>query len=338
MKKIKIAIMDTGIDIYDTKLDKFFKIDYNFQILDIKSISDINDLQGHGTLCAKTIIEICPNVEIFPIKIFNNEGGTSSLNLVNALKKLIGSDIDLVNISASTLNSIYKEELENICDKLHQEGKIIICSHHNKSNGQESYPTCFKSVIGVKGNKRICKDEDYIYKINEDIQMYTNSKERFFKTSNRVTHFGKNSRAAAIATGIIANIYTRLGKVEFKEVEDILIRESKIRTTYKEYRFLYKRDYKSDINKQMIAKKVIKIINKYFSDNYVSLDFVEKHSVLNNITQIGDYNAYEFLKYINEEFDIFLDYKNIFIYELDNLYLLVNIIYLSIIKKSDLKI
>ncbi|MEG2984849.1 MAG: S8 family serine peptidase, partial [Peptostreptococcaceae bacterium] len=105
---------------------------------------DIYDLQGHGTLCAKTIIEICQNVEIYPIKIFDEDGRTNSLNLVKALKNLINADIDLINISASTLSSIYKEELKHICDKLHKNGKIIICSHHNKAKGIESYPTSFK--------------------------------------------------------------------------------------------------------------------------------------------------------------------------------------------------
>lgn len=326
MKKIKIAIIDTGIDVYDSNLKKIFIYNNDFQIMDKKFISDIYDSHGHGTLCAKTIIEICPNVEIYPIKIFDKEGVTNSLNLVTALNNLINSDIDLINISASTLNSIYKEELEHICDKLHKEGKIIICSHHKKAKGSESYPTSLKSVIGVKGNSKICRDEDYVYKKNEDIQMYTNSKERFFELNNNVTHFGKNSRAAAVATGIIADVYTRFGELKFEDLENVLIKESKIRTYYKKYRFLYKKGYKSNINKQKITERIIDLINQRFSNNNVNLDFVEKHSIFNNSTQIGDHNAYEFLRAINDEFNIRIDYRNIFLYELDNLYLLVNLI------------
>lgn len=333
MKKIKIAIIDTGIDIYDSSLKIFFKYNNDFQIMNKNLISDIYDLHGHGTLCAKTIIEICQNVEIYPIKIFDKEGGTNSLNLVKALGNLINADIDLINISASTLNSVYKEELKYICDKLHKSEKIIICSHHNKAKGSESYPTFFKSVIGVKGKREICRDEDYIYKENEDIQMYTNSKERFFEFNNKVTHFGKNSRAASIATGIIADIYTRFGKLKFEDLENVLIEESKIRTYYKKYRFLHKNGYKSDINKQKIAEKIIDLINQKFSNNNVNLDFVEKHSLFNNFTQIGNHNAYEFLRAINDEFNISVDYRNIFLYELDNLYLLINLIESCIRKK-----
>jgi len=242
------------------------------------------------------------------------------------LRNLINTNIDLINISASTLNSVYKEELEYMCDKLHKDGKIIICSHHNKPKGLESYPTFFKSVIGVKGNRKICRDEDYVYKKNEDIQMNANSKECFFKFNNKLTHFGKNSRAAAVSTGIIADIYIRFGKLTFEDLQNILVEESKIRTDYKKYRFLYKRSYKSDIGKQKIAERVIKLINQNFSKSYVSLDFIEKHSLLNNLTQIGDYNAHKFLCVINDEFNINLDYRKIFLYELDNLYLLVNFI------------
>lgn len=326
MKKVKVAIIDTGIDVYDSNLKKFFRYNNDFQIMNEKLTLNINDSHGHGTLCAKTIIEICPNVEIYPIKIFDEDGGTNSLNLVKALEKLINSEIDLINISASTLNSIYKEELEHICDSLHKNGKVIICSHHNKAKENESYPTYFKSVIGVKGNSRICRDEDYIYKKNEDIQMYTNSKECFFEFNNKVTHFGKNSRAAAVATGIIANIYTRFGKLKFEDLQNVLIKESKIRTDYKKYRFLYKKSYKSDIGKQKIAERVINLINKNFSNNDVNLYFIEKHSIFNNLTQIGNYNAHKLLRAINDEFNINLDYRKIFLYELDNLYLLVNFI------------
>ncbi|CEP43595.1 S8 family serine peptidase [Paraclostridium sordellii] len=326
MRKIKIAIIDTGINVYDSNLKKFFRYNRDFQIIDKKFTSDIYDLHGHGTLCAKTIIEICPNIEIYPIKIFDRKGMTNSINLVKALKNLVNSDMDLINISASTLNSIHKEELKYICDKLYKNGKIIICSHHNKAKGSESYPTYFKSVIGVKGKREICRDEDYIYQKNRYIQMYTNSKERFFEFNNNITHFGKNSRAAAIATGIIADIYTRFGKLKFEDLENVLIEESKIRTYYKQYRFLYKKDYKSDINKQKIAQRIIDLINKKFSNNYVDLDFVETHSLLNNFTQVENHNAYEFLRAINNEFHINIDCRNIFLYEIDNLYLLIHII------------
>lgn len=327
MEKVKIAIIDTGIDIYDSSLKEYIKYNNDIQITDDNINININDLQGHGTLCAKTIIHICKNVEIYPIKIFDEEGRTSSLNLIKSLNNLVSSDIDLINISASTLNSVCREELEYICDELYKNGKIIVCSHHNKSQGLKSYPTYFKSVIGVKGNRSVCRDEDYIFKKNEYIQMNANSKERFFKFNNQLTHFGKNSRAAAISTGIIANIYTRFGKISFDDLQNILVEESKIRTNYKKYRFKYKKSYKSNINKQKIAIRLVELINQNFSKGEVSLKFIEAHSILNNITQIGEYNAHHFLNSINEDFKINIDYKDIYIYELDNLYLLVDFIY-----------
>lgn len=168
--------------------------------------------------------------------------------------------------------------------------------------------------------------------------MCTNSKEYFFEFNNKVTHFGKNSRASSIATGIIADVYTRFGKLRFEDLENTLVKESKIRTLYKNHRFLYKKDYKLNINKQKIAKKIIDLINEKFSNNEISLDFIEKHSLFNNATQIGDYNAYEFLKAINDKFNIHIDYKNMFLYELDNLYLLVNHIDSAISKKYDIYI
>ena len=56
MENVKIAIIDTGIDLSDNTINKFIHFNRDIQIdkfeLEYKSISDIN---GHGTLCAKLV-------------------------------------------------------------------------------------------------------------------------------------------------------------------------------------------------------------------------------------------------------------------------------------------
>lgn len=44
-----------------------------------------------------------------------------------------------------------------------------------------SIPTKFKEVIGVKGIDEIYNDIDYMYNPNNEIQMYSNSKDRLIK-------------------------------------------------------------------------------------------------------------------------------------------------------------
>ena len=224
MEKIKIAVVDTGIDINDDFVKKHIKFDKSIQLEEIVEYKDLDDIHGHGTLCSKTILSVSKDtdrIEIYPIKIFNQGGRTSNDKLLKVLEKNLNSDIDLINISASTLNDKYREKLENICDQLRKNGKIIISSHHKRAKDDDSFPTVFNSVIGVVGSDHIYSDNNYIYEKDKKIQMIANTKECFVEFRNEVTHFGKSSRASAVVTGLICNIFNKYGKVTFDELEEI---------------------------------------------------------------------------------------------------------------------
>ena len=73
--KVKIAIIDSGIDINNKYLSKYVKTGRSF-IFDtnlgiVRESDDIEDRHGHGTACAYTILKRNENVEIIPIKIFD---------------------------------------------------------------------------------------------------------------------------------------------------------------------------------------------------------------------------------------------------------------------------
>lgn len=329
MRKVKIAILDTGLDMQDEELRNFCSLVKKIQLReDLK----MNDLNGHGTLVAKTIMDLCRDVEIYPVKIFDDFGKTSSFNVAVILEKLIDFDIDLINLSASTFNYTYEKELRKVCDELKNRNKFLICSKYNKMNHKESIPTIFDSVIGVCGHEDIFLKNEYIYKANQKIQMYANSKEIFVKLGNKITHFGKNSKACAVATGIIANILKDNPDINFNELEEILIQEgqdkeklvSKKIDTKKRQLYKIKSEGRDNIltdEVDDIERKILNIINKEFSEE-VKLDDIKKYGLMNNVTNIGLYNAYDLLNYINKEFNTKIDYKDIFLYELADLKLL----------------
>ena len=108
MKNIKIAVIDTGIDINDNDI-KNIKFNKSIQLNQISEYKDLDDIHGHGTYCVKTILTMCDdtsNIEIYPVKLFDNRGSTSNENLVKSLGNILNSDIDIINISASTMNDI----------------------------------------------------------------------------------------------------------------------------------------------------------------------------------------------------------------------------------------
>lgn len=344
MEKIKIAVIDTGIDINDNSLKKYIKFNKNIQLEEIVEYKDLDDIHGHGTLCSKTILSVCKEtdrIEIYPIKIFNQGGRTSNKRLLDVLERNLNSDIDLINISAATLNDTYRENLENICDKLKKNGKIIISSNHKRANDRNSFPTIFNSVIGVDGSDYIYSDNSYIYEKDKKIQMIANTKECFVEFKNEVTHFGRSSRATAVVTGLICNIFNKHGKVAFHELEEILKKQSldkKIDVDKVNSKYINNHNDFDVFNLKnqnlRISSKLIDIINKKFAIKEIDLDFLNKYSIFNNFTNIGNHNAFKFLTEINKEFKIEINYKGLFLYELEELNNLVSLIYKHLNKDS----
>lgn len=333
MKKIKIAVIDTGIDIHDDEIKDNIIFDRNLQVDDFETkFKNIEDLNSHGTFCAKTILYICKDALIYPIKIFDEYGKTSSSYLVSVLEKILNTDIDIINISASSINCPFEKELEIICEKLYSQGKIIISSHHNKKINENSIPTKFNTVIGVKGINEIYKDTEYIYNPNDEIQVNANSKDRLLKFKDTVTYFGKNSRAAAVFSGLVSKMVIANG-YKTNNIEKIINKNSLNIKEISHNSRLQNIDF--DISRNEIAQKLVILINDKFAVRKINLDFLKEYSLFNNFSYIGLHNTYEFLIKVNEEFDINIDYRDVFIYEIDYLHDIVEIIYEQLLNKSN---
>ena len=164
-----------------------------------------------------------------------------------------------------------------------------------------------------------------MYNPNNEIQMYSNSKDRLIKFKNNITHFGKNSRAAAIATGLVADIMKNDINMNFKELEQTLIKNSISDKNYMKNGKIEKLLYNQD--ELEIISKLINIININFANISVDFKLLKKYNLFNNLTNIGKHNAYYFLEKINENFSIDIDYGEVFLYELNSLDNIVGRIY-----------
>ncbi|HFG9686357.1 TPA: hypothetical protein ACGI51_001727, partial [Clostridioides difficile] len=89
--------------------------------------------------------------------------------------------------------------------------------------------------------------------------------------------------------------------------------------------------YKSNLIRLDIARKIINVINRNFSKIKIDFEFVSEYSLFNNFTCIGNYNAYNFLTILNKEFNISIDYKEVYLYQLENLDMAVDLIYENLI-------
>lgn len=333
LKMIKIAVIDSGIDLNNRELMKHCIIDRSLQI---DNLYDVNDYNGHGSFCTKTILDINKEVEIYPIKIFKRRK-CNSTKLIMALKKILNSKIDIVSISSSTLEDRNKIDLNDICRRLKKQGKIIISSCHNDANGNFSYPASLDSVIGVKGCEEIYNDNDYLYKKENDIQMSVNFYGKIYNFNEKEYYFARSSRATAVATGIISKKFKQKNKCNFEKFEKILSNDSRIEKSFTQYNLECKEKYYKDKNRIDISKRILSIINEYFSEKKILLEDLILSPLINKRTGVYKNNIGLFIGLINKEFKINIDYNNIYLYEIINIYILIDCIYgnLNIAKSNE---
>lgn len=221
--KVKIAIVDTGIDKNHEYLKDNIIGGVGFESQDeyILVSDNYEDENGHGTSCASIIKKEFENVEIFVVKALDNLGKSSIQVLEEALKYLLKIDVKIINLSLSVIESELVKDLYNVCEELNKQGKFIICS---VANGFEfSYPAKFDNVIGVTGF--ILEDENsFWYNKDYDIQciMDNNSYLRC-DLNNSYKLFGKcNSQAAAKLTGKIVHIVSENNDIKLDKLNEIL--------------------------------------------------------------------------------------------------------------------
>lgn len=218
---VKVVVIDTGIDFFDEELSEYCKK------MDGLEIFHKQDTVGHGTMVCKIIKGICPKVEIYSINIFGNHTFTTSKKLLMALKKVVGTDIKILNISASTINQDYRKCFEDICKKLVSEGKIIVAAGHSYDFDNNCIPGTIDGVIGVRESFDNSVEE-YIYDRDALLQMCINNYGMSLKHNLNLDDMSGTSRGCAITTGIIANIINENENetLGFEEIENLLIGES----------------------------------------------------------------------------------------------------------------
>lgn len=188
----KIVIVDSGI---------------NSQIVTCDTIDILNmgsqDKNGHGTACASVIKKICPVSELISIPILDENIQGNSEGLEKALNECKKIDCNIINLSLAITDKCQNQsQIESICEDLKRKGKIVVSSVQNGRN--KSLPAAFKSVIGVKG-KLFQNINRYWFDPKKSIQLITDMTPCF--TEAIFSHyfiFSGNSKAAAVATGIIA--------------------------------------------------------------------------------------------------------------------------------------
>lgn len=134
--KVRVGIIDGMIDSYN--------IGRNVIVKDFCEEDYIN-VSRHGNTIL-SIINSNPNYSIYYAEVLNNRLESDIDSIINAIEWCINSDVQIINMSFSTLTDNY--ELRCAIKKAIDKGIIIVSSSFNNTK-EYSYPADYENVISV---------------------------------------------------------------------------------------------------------------------------------------------------------------------------------------------
>lgn len=208
-KKIKIAILDSGINGDRPELKGLIKKSYNAINPDEKII----DSYGHGTAIAGTIAAkpneyniqgISQSVYLYDVKVLNDKGGGKIEDVVDGIEWSIKNNVDIINLSFGFQKD--NQALRKVIQKATNHGIIIVAAAGNNLGLYTDYPAKYEEVISISSISENLKVDPFAGKGKVDyvapginIPILTNGEDK-------VSQVNGTSFSTAIATGIIANL------------------------------------------------------------------------------------------------------------------------------------
>lgn len=149
---VKVAVIDTGIDIDHPDLIDNIKGGYNA----IMKKGSFDDDNGHGTHVAGIIgavdneigvIGVAPGVDLYAVKALDSNGDGYLSDIVESIEWCLENDIDIINMSFGIINQ--SEVLKVAVDNASRAGITIVAAAGNNYGGTCEYPAAYDEVIGV---------------------------------------------------------------------------------------------------------------------------------------------------------------------------------------------
>lgn len=325
MKKNRIAIIDSGIDVNAEKFRKRIVEGYSIELKDGEDFfisNEIKDCYGHGTNCADMILKYSSSAMFIPIRIINEDGFTSSSLLVEALRLCVTLSVKIILISLSVVveKCILEKEMYDLCRILDEQGKIVCVSDDN--NHINAIPARFNNVIGVRA---IYEKYNLVIRKNEDIQVLADGNPEFVvNRDGKYNLFKGNSKANAYVVALINNIILESPDDTRLEVINKLYCKYNKRLVPKESNNLGRLPFGKQ--EWEITKTISKSINK-FKGKKVNIFEIIKLPIICSYTNITYYNISVFLDELNKLYSKkAINYENLDVEKICTLYDLVEYI------------
>lgn len=221
-EKIRIAIIDSGIDIMKSDLSDYVKNSTGFLINSEGYIIECKHKEIrhiHGTAIALIIKHICNQVEFFSVNILNEKLTTDCRVLVHALYKVLEFNPQIIHLSLGTTRWRYRFILKKFVKKASAKGIFVVSAADN--SGQKSYPAYLNSVIGVKA-RDLANYNDFLYQNGFFYAPFNLNEIKDAETLGNTSNCNGSSMSAAYITGHLANILLTINNENTEKVFDTM--------------------------------------------------------------------------------------------------------------------
>ena len=149
-ENIKIAIIDTGIDMNHIDLKDNIKATINMH----NRTTDVTDSFGHGSHVAGLLVGkntgVAPEAELYIAKVLDDKGNGSMANVLDGITFAINYEVDILCMSLGVPHKLPKILIDRI-EEAYRNNITIVCASGNSNINQVEYPAFLENVIGVGG-------------------------------------------------------------------------------------------------------------------------------------------------------------------------------------------
>lgn len=150
---VKIAVVDTGVDLEHPDLVKRLTTGYNA----LSDTTDADDDNGHGTHVAGIIASEVNNHEgiagltwfnpIIPVKVMGEEGYGSTFDIAKGIIWATNQGAEVINLSLG--NYQHSDMLKDAIDYAFKRDVVLIAASGNDNTSQPSFPAAYPQVLSV---------------------------------------------------------------------------------------------------------------------------------------------------------------------------------------------
>lgn len=230
-EKVKVALMDSGVSATEY-IDVYKRINLIPEHENVEALFD--DVSGHGTGMAsiiagndiKGIKGIAPNVELYSIKVLDENNEAPVSRIIQGIYKCIEEKVDIINMSFGTVNK--SEALEKAIKAAKDAGILMIASAGNRGDSDRAieYPAAYDDVLAV-GATNSSAIVSSISSVGDELDVYAPGEDiAVLDFLDKVQMIDGTSASAAEVTAVASVLWEKDKTKSADFIKDIIIESS----------------------------------------------------------------------------------------------------------------